>query len=64
MTITAQAAWSVSEQPIVTEGTQSRLEGLPITANSYPAVCPQSLRDHWLWDQGWYLADKAIEEAL
>jgi hypothetical protein len=63
MSITKQVAWSIGEQPTVTEGAHSRFEGLPLTANPYPAVCQQSLRDHWLWDQGWYLSDRAIQEA-
>jgi hypothetical protein len=50
MTITAQAAWSVSEQPTVSEGMHHRFEDKPITANPYPATCQDSLRMHWLWD--------------
>lgn len=61
MTITAQATWSQSEQPIVDEGYWSREEGQPITANPHPAVCQNSLREHWLWDQGWYAADKQVQ---
>ena len=56
MTITPQAAYSQSELPIVSEGQQARIDGQPITANPYPAVCAASLRHHWLWDQGWYVA--------
>jgi hypothetical protein len=62
MTITAQAAWSVSEQPTVSEGYHHRDEGQPITANPYPAVCQQSLRNHWLWEQGWYQSDAQHKE--
>jgi hypothetical protein len=61
MTITAQATWSPSEQPIVSEGWfYRRYENGPITANPHPAVCQQSLRDHWLWEQGWYQADTML----
>lgn len=64
MTITAQATWSQSEQGIVSKGWCARNEGKPITDNPYPAVCQQSLREHWLWDQGWYRSDKQHKENL
>jgi hypothetical protein len=64
MTITAQAVWSQSEQPTVDDGYWSREEGQPITANPHAAVCQQSLRDHWLWDEGWYRADKLFSERI
>jgi hypothetical protein len=64
MTITAQAAWSVSEQPTVSEGMHHRFEDKPITANPYPATCQDSLRMHWLWDQGWYKADAQMKETI
>ena len=59
MTIAKQQMWSQSEQPTVSEGWHHHCEGKPITANPYPAVCQQSLRNHWLWEQGWYQADTA-----
>ncbi len=62
MTITAQAEYSQSEQPIVQEGVQARRDGRAITDNPYPAVCQQSQRDHWLWDQGFYMQDKHMKE--
>jgi hypothetical protein len=64
MTITAQAPISPSEQPIVSEGWHAYSECLPFADNPYPAVCQQSLRDHWLWERGWYEADKQNKEKL
>ena len=61
MTIAAQPPYTPSEQPMVTAGHQARRAGVPITENPYPAVCPASLRHHWLWDQGWYTADRDIQ---
>ena len=48
MTIAAQPPYTPSEQPIVKAGHQARRAGVPINENPYPAVCPASLRRHWL----------------
>lgn len=61
MTIAAQVPYSPSEQPIVTAGHEARRAGVAITENPHPAVCPASLRRHWLWDQGWYTEDRDVQ---
>ncbi len=58
MNITAQSPISQSERAIFNQGFLAHDEGQGITTNPYPAVCQQSLRDHWVWEQGWRKADK------
>ncbi len=61
MTIAYQVPYNTSEQPIVTAGHQARRAGVPINENPYVAVCQASYRHHWLWDQGWYTADRDLQ---
>lgn len=56
MTITEQPRITQSELNIFDEGFAAHEAGHCITTNPYPAVCQQSLRDHWVWDQGWRIA--------
>jgi hypothetical protein len=61
MNVTEQSGLSPSEMPIFHEGFLACDAGQHMSTNPYPAVCQDSLRDHWVWDQGWLKANSCVD---